>query len=100
MLSSVLRSSTAIEINRGIMRAFVSVRQMIVTNPIVQRLSTLEKNFTELKEDLEEIFTDYNDINEDTRLQLEAINQVLADLRVGKEKSSERKRVGFNTEGC
>ena len=31
MLSSVLNSDTAIEINRGIMRAFVAIRQMLST---------------------------------------------------------------------
>ena len=67
MLSSVLRSATAIEINRGIMRAFVAVRQMIAENSPLNRLSVLERNFAELKQDLEEIFADYNDINEDTR---------------------------------
>ncbi|MDE6693920.1 MAG: ORF6N domain-containing protein, partial [Muribaculaceae bacterium] len=95
MLSSVLKSATAIEINRGIMRAFVTVRQMIASNPIEFRLSTLEKNFEELKQDLEEIFSDYNDINEDTREQLEAINTALADMQVTREKSGARKRIGF-----
>ena len=99
MLSSVLRSATAIEINRGIMRAFVSVRQMIAANPVELRLSTLEKNFEELKQDLEEIFSDYNDINEDTRAQLEAINNALADMQATREKSGTRKRIGFNTNG-
>lgn len=98
MLSSVLRSATAIEINRGIMRAFVTVRQMIAANPVALRLSTLEKNFEELKQDLEEIFADYNDINEDTRIQLEAINTALADLQADREKASPRKRIGFRTE--
>lgn len=98
MLSSVLRSKTAIEVNRGIMRAFVAVRQMIAANPITLRLSILEKNFEELKQDLEEIFTDYNDINEDTRIQLEAINTALADLQADRKKPFPRKRIGFNTE--
>ncbi|MCM1451315.1 MAG: ORF6N domain-containing protein [Clostridium sp.] len=94
MLSSVLRSETAIEVNRGIMRAFVTVRQMIAANPVALRLSTLEKKFEELKQDLEEIFTDYNDINEDTRAQLEAINATLAELNA-KPKPSPRPRIGF-----
>lgn len=98
MLSSVLRSATAIEINRGIMRAFVAVRQMIASNPVALRLSTLEKNFEELKQDLEEIFADYNDINEDTRIQLEAINMALADLQADRKKASPHKRIGFKTE--
>lgn len=95
MLSSVLRSATAIEINRGIMRAFVAVRQMITVNPVALRLSTLEKNFEELKQDLEEIFTDYNDINEDTRAQLEALNLALADLQANNKKTSDRRPIGF-----
>lgn len=97
MLSSVLRSTTAIEINRGIMRAFVSVRQMISASQVVWRLSTLEKNFEELKQDLEEIFSDYNDINEDTRAQLEAINTALADLQTTHKRNVPHKRIGFNT---
>lgn len=98
MLSSVLRSATAIEINRGIMRAFVTVRQMIAANPVALRLSTLEKNFQELKQDLEEIFADYNDINEDTRIQLDAINAALADLQSDRKKASPRNRIGFGTD--
>ena len=97
MLSSVLRSETAIEINRGIMRAFVAVRQMIAANPIEMRISNLEKNFVELKQDLEEIFSDYNDINEDTRAQLEAINFALADLQVKHRDKRANRQIGFNT---
>ena len=94
MLSSVLRSETAIEINRGIMRAFVAVRQMIADNSPLHRLSTLEKNFYELKQDLEDIFADYNDINEDTRAQIEAINTSIAELQT-KQKFLPRRPVGF-----
>lgn len=97
MLSSVLKSSIAIQVNIGIMRAFVAVRQMIAANPVALRLSTLEKNFEELKQDLEEIFTDYNDINEDTRAQLEAINTTLAELQSKSKTTSPRPRIGFKT---
>ena len=94
MLSSVLNSKTAIQVNIGIMRAFVAVRQMITDNSPLKRLSTLEKNFNELKQDLEEIFADYNDINEDTRAQIEAINTTLAELQA-KPKNTPRRPVGF-----
>ena len=99
MLSSVLTSKIAIQINMGIMRAFVAIRQMIGTNPVALRLSTFEKNFEELKQDLEEIFTDYNDINEDTRTQLEAINIALADLQAANKKRKTPPRIGFKPEG-
>lgn len=98
MLSSVLTSKIAIQVNIGIMRAFVAIRKMVTANPLALRLSSLEKNFEELKQDLEEIFTDYNDINEDTRAQLEAINTALADLQSEKRKTSQRRRIGFDTE--
>lgn len=68
---------------------------MISANPVAQRLSALEKNFEELKQDLEEIFTDYNDINEDTRAQLNAINSALADLQSANRRHPARKRIGF-----
>ncbi|MDE6017187.1 MAG: ORF6N domain-containing protein [Muribaculaceae bacterium] len=97
MLSSVLTSKIAIQVNMSIMRAFVAIRQMITTNPVTMRLATLEKNFEELKQDLEDIFSDYNDINEDTRAQLDAINIALADIQSTHKKNTTRKRIGFNT---
>lgn len=38
----------------------------------------------ELKSYIEEVFTDYNDINEDTRVQLELINRTFAELQAQK----------------
>lgn len=94
MLSGLLNSDIAIKVNINIMRAFVAIRQMITDNSPLKRLSTLEKNFNELKQDLEEIFADYNDINEDTRAQIEAINTTLAELQA-KPKNTPRRPVGF-----
>ncbi len=97
MLSGLLNSDVAIQVNINIMRAFVAVRQMIAANSVALRLSTLEKNFEELKQDLEEIFTDYNDINEDTCAQLDAINTTLAELQT-KTKTTLHRRIGFKTD--
>ena len=94
MLSGLLNSDIAIKVNVNIMRAFVAIRQMITDNSPLKRLSTLEKNFNELKQDLEKIFADYNDINEDTRAQIEAINTTLAELQA-KPKNTPRSPVGF-----
>ncbi|MBP1616038.1 MAG: hypothetical protein H6Q13_3486 [Bacteroidetes bacterium] len=80
MLSSVLNSKVAIEINISIMRAFVVIRQLIA-NPPGDRVGALESQMKELKVYIEEVFTDYNDINEDTRMQLELVNQTLAELQ-------------------
>ena len=95
MLSSVLNSKTAIEINRGIMRAFVAVRQLLVCSPI-DRVSELQHEVKELKEYIEEVFADYNDINDDTRTQLELINQTLAELQFQKRlEEKPRNPIGF-----
>lgn len=94
MLSSVLNSDTAIETNRGIMRAFVAIRQLI-TNPPLNPTSKLEKEVRELKEYIEDVFTDQNDINEDTRMQLDLINQALAELQVKNKTSNRSQKIGF-----
>lgn len=95
MLSSVLRSNTAIQVNIHIMRAFVAVRQL-VANPPADKHSLLQKEVRELKEYIEEMFADQNDINEDTRMQLELINRTLAELQVQKKLSGRPRRpIGF-----
>ena len=93
MLSSVLNSKTAIEINRSIMRAFVAIRQMLSLSP-TEEIAELRAEVKELKAYMEEAFEDYNDINEDTRMQLELINQTLAELQAGK-KNLPRPKVGY-----
>lgn len=95
MLSSVLRSNIAIQTSILIVRAFVAIRQLIA-NPPVDRVGELEKQMKELKDYIEEVFTDYNDINEDTRMQLELINRTLAELQVRKKiEEKPRNPIGF-----
>ena len=99
MLSSVLNSKTAIQINMGIMRAFVAVRQLIAL-PKPDKVVELQNEVKQLKEYIEEVFADYNDINDDTRMQLELINQTLAELQA-KKAWDERPRnpIGFKKPG-
>ena len=95
MLSSVLRSNIAIQTSILIVRAFVAIRQLIA-NPPVDRVGELEKQMKELKDYIEEVFTDYNDINEDTRMQLELINRTLAELQARKKiEEKQRNPKGF-----
>ena len=95
MLSSVLNSKTAIEINRGIMRAFVAMRDLVL-NPPVDRVGQLESQIKDLKEYMDEVFADYNDINDDTRMQLELINETLAELQnKNKILNTSRPKIGF-----
>ncbi|MFA5650213.1 MAG: ORF6N domain-containing protein [Proteiniphilum sp.] len=95
MLSTILNSDTAIEINISIMRAFVAIRQLVL-NPPKDKAAELQKEVEELKKYIEEVFTDYNDINEDTRMQLELINESLAELQAQRKLSLEsRNPIGF-----
>ena len=55
MLSSVLRSDTAIEVNIRIMRAFTSTRHFLQNNAeVFQRLSTMEYHQLEMQQHLQE----------------------------------------------
>ena len=55
MLSSVLRSDTAIEVNIRIMRAFTSMRHFLQNNAeVLQRLSTMEYHQLEMQQHLQE----------------------------------------------
>ena len=95
MLSGVLNSDTAIEVNIAIMRAFVAVRQPITTSP-ANCLDSLKQEVQNLKAYIEEVFTDLNDINEDTRIQLELINRTLAEMQSSKRQSDKpRNKIGF-----
>nr|WP_237567417.1 ORF6N domain-containing protein [Muribaculum intestinale] len=91
MLSSVLRSEAAIRVNISIMRAFVMVRQALMQPS--NEFKQLRKSVNQLKEYIEEILADQNDINEETQAQLDAISESLAELQM--KKSTPRKRIGF-----
>ena len=103
MLSGLLRSKIAIQVNINIMRAFVAVRQA------VSALQTSELHYEQLSHKVdqlnayvEEILHDQNDINDqqeqtnnEVALQIEAINDALDQLR--DEKAKPRKPIGFKT---
>ena len=94
MLSSVLRSPLAIQVNIGIMRVFTEIRRMATALPnTAADVAQLRKDFEELKLDIEDILADQNNINEDTRVQLELINQSLAALQAPPKKP--RRPIGF-----
>jgi len=95
MLSGILNSDTAIQVNINIMRAFVAMRRLI-SNPPVDKNAELREEMKKLKDYMEEIFADQNDINGDTRIQLELINQTLAELQVHQKLSDKPRRpIGF-----
>lgn len=79
MLSSVLRSDTAIEVNIRIMRAFVAVRKYFA----MQRTGheELEARIKKLEDTFEESLRDRNEIDEDKRFRLDRIEEALAEMR-------------------
>ena len=98
MLSSVLRSPLAIQVNIGIMRAFTEFRQIATSLSLPNTAADvlqLRKDFEELKLDIEDILHDQNDINESTRMQLEAIDTAIAELQAEHRKRPKRKPIGF-----
>lgn len=96
MLSGVLNSEIAIDVNISIMRAFVAIRRMVATLPnTASDVAQLRKDFEDLKLDIEDIMRDQNEINEDTRLQLDAISTALAALQSKEPRQKPRRKIGF-----
>ena len=98
MLSSVLRSPLAIQVNIGIIRAFVEFRRMVSTLVLPNTsadIAQLRKDFEELKLDIEDILHDQNDINESTRAQLDAISEALSELQTKEPQQNPRRKIGF-----
>ena len=97
MLSSVLESDSAIEANRRIMRAFVTFHQ-IKSLPPAEAYDELKKEIANLRQEMDEILADQNDINESTRAQLDAISTALAELQASRSQNAtlkNRRPIGF-----
>ena len=89
MLSGVLRSKVAVQVNINIMRAFVAVRQAIAALQSSElRYEQVSRKVDQLNAHVEEILHDQNDINQsqsqfnnELALQIEVINDALDQLR-------------------
>ena len=98
MLSGILNSEIAIDVNISIMRAFVAIRRMAASLPQSNSsadVAQLRRDFEELKLDIEDILHDQNDINESTRSQLDAISTALAELQSTQKSQPKRRPIGF-----
>ena len=101
MLSGILRSPTAIQVNINIMRAFVAIRHAVsALQDVNLKMEQIFHKVDQLNSYVEEILHDQNDINrqqEETNteiaLQIEALNDALDQLRAQPE--TPRKRIGF-----
>ena len=101
MLSGILRSKVAVQVNINIMRAFVAVRQAVSAMQSSElRYEQLSHKVDQLNAHVEEILHDQNDINQqqsqfndELALQIEVINDALDQLREKKNEPS--RRIGF-----
>lgn len=83
MLSSVLRSGTAIQVNIAIMRAFVAMRNYITTTTqITEELSEIRAKLALLERADEDNAEAVNDLSEDMRKELDNIYQAIAALSI------------------
>lgn len=83
MLSSVLRSGTAIQVNIAIMRAFVAMRNYITTTTqITAELAEIRAKLALLERADEDNAEAVNDLSEDMRRELDNIYQAIAALSV------------------
>ena len=96
MLASLLRSEIAVTMSVQITRAFVAMRRTIAALASTEsKIELLNERVERLNMYIEDILRDQNEINEETSMQLELINQSLAELQA-KPKQQPRKRIGYN----
>ena len=94
MLSSVLRSETAIQVNINIMRAFVAIRHAIgAWQGVNLKVEQLSHKVDNLNARVDEILHEQNENNMEMAVQINALNDALDQLR--EKPSAPRKRIGY-----
>ena len=94
-LASVLRSDVAIETGIIVTRAFVAMRQTLTALALPSKIAEIESSINSLRQEVDDILADQNDINESTRAQLDAISEALAELQAKEPSQMPRRRIGF-----
>jgi len=98
MLSGVLRSDIAIEANIAIMRAFVQVREYLLTaSSVSSELKELRAKVDLLALQEEEQLGAVNDLSEDVRQDIDNLYMAIADLssKLEEKKNKPRRKIGF-----
>lgn len=100
MLSSVLRSPTAIEINREIMRAFVRMRNYLASQQgLSAELAELRSRLCLIERDTRDNLAAMNDLSEDLRRDIDSIYAAIGALSVQLPAARKsRTAIGFKTE--
>ena len=97
MLSSVLRSDAAIQVNIAVMRAFVAMRNYITTTTtLTAELSEIRAKLALLERTDEDNAEAINDLSEDMRKELDNIYQAIAALSIKPVQT--RKKIGYKKE--
>ena len=100
MLSSVLKSDTAIEVNIRIMRTFVSIRhQLSATQHLSIELEAIKAKLELLERNDEDNLEAINDLSEDMRQEIDTIYQAIAALSIKEPNKAEPPlpKIGFKT---
>lgn len=99
MLSSVLRSNTAILVNRAIMKAFVAMRNYIATTTtLTAELSEIRAKLALLERTDEDNAEAINDLSEDMRRELDNIYGAIAALSIKTPQARKQPRlIGYKT---
>lgn len=111
MLSGLLNSDVAIQVNINIMRAFVVMRNRISELSTINfKMDSITRQINQLNKDMEEILHVQNDINEmqeqtnqDVNMQLELISISLAEFQSTVRKSTTNATshpIGFRVKEC
>lgn len=99
MLSGILNSDIAINVNISIMRAFVAIRNGLASVSSSQELEDLKQRIKILEEGAEDTIASINDLSEDTRRELDDIYLALSQLADRQKQithnTTPRKPIGF-----
>ena len=86
MLSSVLNSEMAIEVNRNIMRAFVAMRQLVANSTEIRQLALenaeIRAKLELLERNDEDTLEAVNDLSEDLRKDIDNLYNAIGELSV------------------
>ena len=103
MLSSVLRSETAIQVNINIMRAFVAIRHAVATmqdnnlriEQLTHKVDQMDASINEILHEQGDMRREQEETNAEMALQIEALNDALDQLREAP--APKRNKIGFKT---
>ncbi len=100
MLSGLLNSTIAINVNIAIMRAFVAIRKMLyISTNVTKEIESLRDRVSAIEKGYDETLQAVNDLSEDMRSELDDIYLALGELakksKQVDEQNKQRKPIGF-----